>query len=888
MGRQVLFVLNWFRFAGGRTVRHAGLIEQLQRAVSEQCVRVTVLHSPRGLGRTWTLGAFAEELGGRGERVDVVDAQRFGVVEGGCLDALLRLRLGLAPDAPSEAVRVALDARAAELDPLSREFLAFVLGAEEATFETSRLDPAARWEGAVAELARFLTSGAGPWVWCLDDASFVDTRTIQVLELLGQTFGAPGLVVLAAAEEELAGLEVKLKALIAADRCNRVTLPLPSLEGLAQDFSQPIVAAARGVPLTAALLKAAAAPPVASTLESAVRAVVAGLTDLERAALDVVCVAGGRLPESALDATLGGFFAQAAEALEHKRLCGRGATRRFPGTRELFVRHGWLVEERRAASARASRGWLGTLGVWAENELKREGVRHEHLSLVLPLLIRSAEAMGDSERASLALELWHRADRVPEALTRAAAGARGVRRLVLARRAVEDRAFRGEVAQAVADAAAAVRAVPQGATTPPPGWAELLFQGVEDELERWDRLTLDEASVSVELARAEALSQLGRANETLQAFQGVEARLSRLPNATGTDALWLRWARTWSWFQAEMLADGPAARAVCERVRKAVSPDSMARSFHAPGFLRAEQIAHSRGGDPARAEALADELILVSRQRGSQREECVAWNARALLHLREGELAKARSGFERSLDLARKVGFRRREAIALHNLGLTLCRLGEYGASLACQERYLALSERIGNFVARAYAPAAMAQVMVQQHEVARAEEHLSLARKAAEENGWPGLVAWTRHLSGLLKLGRHCEKRDTLQLSLARADFMACLDLLEDRKAGWSEELAPAEVASCLVLSWLLANNEASARAALPRAERLADESPVSARFVSAVRDVLDAKEPTEALDWFEQHGHARERELWRRFLPALQLERRRALKAQQEQRPA
>lgn len=850
-------------------------------------MRVTVLHSPRGLGRSWTLAAFAEELQGRGERVDLADAQRCGMVEGGCLDALLRRRLELAADAPPGEVSQALAARAADVDPLSREFLAFVLGAEEPFFETARLDPAARWEGAVAELARFLTAGDGAWVWCLDDASFVDARTVQVLELLGQSWGVPGLVVLGCAEEELAGLEVKLKALIAADRCSRVALPLPALDGLARDFTQGVVAAARGVPLTAALLKASAAPPVASTLESAVRAVVAGLDDAERAALDVLCVAGGRLPESALDATLGGSFAHAAEALQHKWLCGRGATRRFPGTRELFVRFPWLVEERRAASASLARGWLGTLGRWAEQELKREGVRHEHLALALPLLIRGAEVMGDGDRASLGFELWHRFDRVPDALPRAMAGARGVRRLVLARRAVEERVFRGEVPQAVADAAAALRAVPQGAATPPPGWHALLFEGVDDELERWDRLTLDEATAGVELARAEALSQLGRASETVQAFQWVESRLARLGTGAGVDALWLRWARTWSWVQAEMLADGPAARAVCERVRRAVPSDALATSFHALGFLRAEQIAHSRGGDRARAEVLADELILVSRQRGSQREECVAWNARALLYLREGELSKARAGFERSLDLARRVGFRRREAIALHNLGLTLCQLGEYGASLACQDRYLALSERIGNLAARAYAPAAMAQVLVQQHEVALAEEKVAVARRAAEENGWPGLVAWTRHLAGLLKLGRHCEKRDTLQLSLARADFMACLDLLEDRKAGWSEELAPAEVAGCLVLSWLMAGNEASALAALPRAERFAEESPVSSRFLAAVRDVLAAREPTLALQWFEEGGHARERELWRRFLPALQLERRRAAK-ERAPRPA
>lgn len=862
-------------------MRHAALIEQLEQAVSEQGVRVVALHSPRGLGRSHTLRAFAEELGGRGERVDVVDARRSGVTAGGCLDALLRLRLGVAPDAPAEAVRAALEAQQADVDPLSREFLAFVLGAEADGFDTARLDPAARWEGAVAEVARFLGADGKAWAWCIDDAAFLDAQTVQVLELMGRHAGTPGLVVLAVAEEEAAALEGRFKALRAAERFARVALPLPPLDQLARDFTQEAVSAARGVPLTSALLRASGAPPVPSTVETAVRAVVAGLGDVERAALDLLCVAGGRLPESALDATLGGSFARAGEALEKRLLCGRGPTRRFPGTRELWVRYPWLVAERASASAGLAGGWLATLGVWAEQELRRVGVRREHLALALPLLVRAAEASGDGVRATLAHELASRVDANPEALGRALQRAVGVRRLVLARRQVEERAFRGEVAQAVADAAAAVRQVPPGATALPPGWAELVFDGVEDELERWDRLSVEEAGVGVELARAEALSQLGRAGDTARAFQGLEERLPRLPPSPAASALWLRWARTWSWFQAEMLADGPAALATCERVRRAVPHEDLASSFHAPAFLRAEQVAHSRGGDRARAQALADELIVLSRERGSLRDECVAWNARALLHLREGELGRARSGFERSLDLARRVGYRRREAIALHNLGLTQCRLGEYGAAVACQERYLALSERIGNFAARAYAPAAIAQVLVQTQDVGRAESELATARRAAEENGWPGLVAWTRHLSGLLKLGRHCEKKDTLQLSLARADFMACLDLLEDKKATWSEELDPAEVASCLVLSWLFAGNEAQARAALPRAERLAGESLLSAKFVEAVRDVVDAKDPDAALAWLEEQGHARELQLWRRFLPALQLERRRAAKA-------
>ncbi|MGV3622883.1 MAG: tetratricopeptide repeat protein, partial [Archangium sp.] len=352
----------------------------------------------------------------------------------------------------------------------------------------------------------------------------------------------------------------------------------------------------------------------------------------------------------------------------------------------------------------------------------------------------------------------------------------------------------------------------------------------------------------------------------------IEARLTNLKKPDARDALWLRLARTWVWFAAEMLADGALARRICTTARSHVG-EGVSRSSHALAFLRAEQVAHSRGGDAKEARRLADELIAVSKARGDAKEECVAWNARALLSLRDGALSTARRGFERSLDLARSIGFRRREAVAMHNLGLVLAYMGEYGASLACQDKYLQLSEQIGNRPARAYGPAAMALVYVQQLDVHRAEPAVLRARKAAEENGWPGLIAWTRHLSGLLKLQRHLERRDSLQLSLARADFLACLDLLEDRKAGWSEELDPAETAAFLALTWLCGGNEAQARSTLPRVEGYASGSPHSAQVLEALKALLARRAPVEAVDWFEQHGFFRSTELWRRVATYLEL---------------
>ena len=491
--------------------------------------------------------------------------------------------------------------------------------------------------------------------------------------------------------------------------------------------------------------------------------------------------------------------------------------------------------------------------------------------MALPQSIRAAETAKDATRASLAWELSARNGGGAFALRRAELGAHGVRRLVLLRLLAEEELFRGEVQKSAATALAASRLPLTAPASIPAPWLEATLRGVTDELERWDRLTVEEAQVALELARAEAIAQLGQAAETRRAFDAVEVRLQKSKPSAVIGALWLRMARTWVWFAAEILADGPLARRLCETVRKRVAPEVIQASFHASAFLRAEQVAHSRGGDPARARAMADELIELSRARGDQREEAIAWNARALLHLRDGDLRQARMGFERSLDIARRIGFRRREAVALHNLGLALAYAGESGASIACQERYLALSEQIGNFVARAYGPAALAMVYVQQLDVQKAEAHLARARRSAEENGWPGLVAWTRHLSGVLKLLKHLEKRDTLLLSLARSDFLACLDLLEDRKGTWSEELDPAEAAAFLSLTWLCAGNVAQATAALPRAEKFEDGSVASKYVVDALRDVLAGRPPAASVAWFEAQGQLRSVELWQRIATAL-----------------
>jgi tetratricopeptide (TPR) repeat protein len=851
-------------------VRHGALISELEACVGDNGVRVVLLTAPRGAGLSTALRAFVEEIRGRGHRAEVVECERVGVQAGGAVDALLRARLGLEVATAGQALLSSLDTALPDLDPLAREFLAFAMGLSRDDFQTNRLDARSRWEGTLAEIGRWLgASSGGTWAWVLDDAVAVDAESLRLVEQLAQGATSPGLVVLAVRDDERQALEPRLRLLRSSGRMKEHVLPLFSGEALMAAFPQT-ASASRGVALTAALLEKfgrEGGTPV--TAEALVRAVMPGLPPSELTVLSVIATCGGRLPVAALDAVLGAPQGEVVQALESKLLVRRGPTLRCNGADETWLRFPTQQPEVDPAK-RAS--WVKAIGTWAEGVLlsdKSPGLRQ----LAVPQAIRAAEATGDAVRLSLAWELSARLGGGPFSLRKAEAGASGVRRQVLARMLAEDELFRGEVQRAVTNAQAASRLPTASPASLPAAWLQVINRETPDELERWDALTPEEASCSLDLVRAEGLAQLGQPAETKRAFEALESRLLKLKPSAATAALWLRMARTWAWFAAVAVSDGTLARRICDTTRQRVSPERITASFHTMAFLRAEQVAHSHGGDAARARALADELIALSRARSDSREECIAWNARGVLHLRDGELLEARESFEHSLDLARNIGFRRREAVALHNLGLALCASGEYGAALACQDRYITISEQIGNLLARAYGPAAQAQVYVQQLETTRAETHLQRARRAAEENGWPGLVAWARHLSGLLKLLRHLEKRDTLLLSLARSDFLACLDLVEDRHASWGEELDPAEAGALLSLTWLCAGNAAQARAALPRAEKFADASVVGGHTVAALKELLDGKPPTASVTWFHANGHLRALELWTRFAEALGL---------------
>ncbi len=452
-------------------MRHGALMAELEACVGDNGVRVVVLSSPRGAGLTTALRSFAEEVRGRGDRADVIDCERVGVQPGGVVDGLLRTRLGLGPATTGQALLETLDTSLPDLDPLAREFLAFAMGFTRDDFQTARLDPKSRWEGALAEVGRWLASSSGgTWAWVFDDAVSADAESVRLVEQLAQGATTPGLVVLAVRDDERLLLEPRLRLLRTTGRVKELALPPLDLQSLAAAFPTT-AASARGVVLTARLLQSAGLEGGApTTAEALVRRLAPQLPTIEGELLGVLSACGGRLPFSALEAVLGAGQADVVRSLEGRMFVRRGPTLRCGGEDEVWLRFPAQMPEVPAASART---WLTAVGAWAEAALLR-GTSPALWQVALPQAIRAAEAVGDTARLSLAWELSARLGGGTFSLRKAEATASGVRRLVLGRLLAEDELFRGEVQRSLTTAAAVGQLASGGSLALPAAWSDVV------------------------------------------------------------------------------------------------------------------------------------------------------------------------------------------------------------------------------------------------------------------------------------------------------------------------------------------------------------------------------------------------------------------------------
>ncbi len=844
--------------------------------------RVCLLEGPEGQGKSHFLGLLAASVGGEGAPLISIKCRPEGT-----LAQLLSEVTGVDPAPPAQLVAALLERPPlATLEPGQRrqaaELLASLVGPATPEFVTASLDSASRREGAFTELTRCLAQrgDGGLRVVAIDDAHRADDETTDFFDFLAKLDGLPVRVVLTADSapehatlrflnhrarwlEQKQVLLARLSPL--ADQAIAAVL---EQQGCESAEAGQLAAGAKGNPGLALGVwrflqrTPGAAPPLT---HDALR--VAALKARGEAVWGVAqgaSVLGERFLSRALEAMGGAPPFEAAQLVVRDPDGPFGATLGFDDSK---VRRAVLA----TVPGLQVEAWRKTAGTWASSKL-RDLVGHfeQAADQLLPLALHVVEG----PEASLWREAWAHslaargeASASLDALTAAAQPAQGVRRAVLLRRIAEAQLFAGQPEKALATLSPIGRAPLAASPLAPVGAGEVVAGQQRGLLDRWEALGSDDALALIDLTRAEALSHLVRKEDTLRAFGDLERRLERGEGAVAAQ-LWVRWAKSWSWFLCEILGRPADALKACEKVRSRVPVEVLGSDPEVLGFVRAEEIACSGLGDFARALALAEEMTALATERNDLSGQCLAWNARAILHLGQGEPAASERGFERSLELARTIGWRRREAIATHNVALVQLELGDWDGAEASEERYAVLSVAVGNHAATAEAPLVLAGVALARGELLKADGFVAQARKASEGNGWTMLLAWSRALAGRLRLQRYLAGRDSLELSKARNDFMAALDLFEENSTAWTEEVDPAEVYALHAAALRLAGQPDAAVKALARgANKVPAQNLVSQRALAVGNAFVSGQGIEAALEWFLSRGYQRLPGLWRQL---------------------
>ena len=856
------------------------LLERVEAARTSQTLQRVLFSGAEGLGRSHALS----ELTG-------MPLLRVEVSHGGLVSQTLHALLGPTPDDDATWKAITSAAPLAGLEPeraaVAAELLASLVGIRRADFRTAKLDEDSRREGAFLELARWLTERAqqGGLVLAFDDAHLSDDDGTAFLEVLSQREEPVPLVLVGSHDGDVErftpAFRARREAWLTNPNWARLELsppPRQAVESLLVTAGAPaalatnLTAHANGNPGLAlglwALARGTENVEVAKlprTLDGLRLARVRALGDEAVRACATLAALGGVAPLAALSAV------SPQLPLELQPALSAGVVRAVrQGTLELCR----LADPRMGHSLSTVLPQAQVLGArlaagaWAAQALEQLDLAGfaRSADVLVPLATPALDGVTSSHwYEALAMTKPGRADAVAW-LEQAVRVAQGVRKLVLLRRIAEVKLFLGQPDAAIVVGASAGRAAPVTHEPLPASAAGWVLGGQpRGVLDRWEALSVEEAMCALDLVRAESVSYLVKKEETQKAFTDLQKRLTRLKGKAAPH-LWIRWAKNWSWFLCEILGRSPEAMEACALVRKHVSEAQLAEDEDAIAFVRADEIATGSVGQFKRAMALTSEHIALAERAGQLRDACLGWNARALVHYGQGELGLARKAFERSLELARSTGWLRREAITLHNLSLVLTELGELDAAFAAETTYARLSVLMGNHAGKAEAPLVLGAIELARGRLIEADAQLSAARKAAEANGWDMLMTQGRALTGRLRLQRARSGGDALEVTKAKNDLMAAIEVLEERSVGWTEELDPGEVVAFYALALKWSGQGAAANEVIERTlARLPEENVVS-RQQLAVASAVVAGQPLDAsLGWFEEHGFKSRVALWR-----------------------
>ena len=856
------------------------LLERIEAARTSRTVQRVLFSGAEGLGRSHTLTALTGTA-----------VLRVEVAHGGLVSQTLRALLGptLDDEATWSAITYAppLSTLEPERATVAAELLASLVGIRRPDFRTAKLDEDSRREGAFLELARWITERAEKdgLVLAFDDAHLSDDDGAAFLEALSQREEPVPLVLLVSHDADAGrftpAFRARRDAWLTNPSWTRVELAAPEraqVEALLTTAGAPaalattLAAHANGNPGLALGLWALArgqehveVAKLPRTLDGLRLARVRALGDEALRACATLAALGGVAPLAALSTV------SPQLPLELQPALSAGVVRTVrEGALELCR----LADPRMGHSLGAvltPQQLLGaklSAGAWAAQALEELDLAGfaRSADVLVPLATPALDGVTSSHwYEALATTKPGRPDAVAW-LEHAVRSALGVRKLVLLRRIAEVKLFLGQPDAALAVVASAGRAAPASPEPLPASAAGWVLGGqTRGVLDRWESLSVDEAMCALDLVRAESVSYLVKKEETQKAFTDLQKRLTKL-KGKAVPHLWIRWAKNWSWFLCEILGRSPEAMEACALVRKHVSEAQLAADEDAIAFVRAEEIATGSVGQFKRAMALTLEHIALAERAGKLRDACLGWNARALVHYGQGELTQARKAFERSLELARSTGWLRREAITLHNLSLVLTELGELEAAFTAETTYGRLSVLMGNHAGKAEAPLVLAWIELARGRLKEADAQLTVARKAAEANGWDMLMTQGRALTGRLRLQRMKAGGDALEVTKAKNDLMAAIEVLEERSVGWTEELDPGEVVAFYALALKWSGQAAAANEVIKRTlARLPEENVVSRQQLAVASAAVAGQSLDEPLAWFEAHGFKSRVALWR-----------------------
>jgi len=195
-----------------------------------------------------------------------------------------------------------------------------------------------------------------------------------------------------------------------------------------------------------------------------------------------------------------------------------------------------------------------------------------------------------------------------------------------------------------------------------------------------------------------------------------------------------------------------------------VADDVRAKALNGAGMLALHQ------GDHARAMALHEESLMLSRALGNVAGVAGALNNLALTAYRQGDYARAAALFEECLTYRRKANDGVAIAMALSNLAIVAELQGDYSRALALQEESLALRRAAGHKVGIAGSMGNLGTLAYQVGDLERAErlhqENLVLQRELEHKRG----IAVSLNTLGLVAYqhGNHERAGPLIQESLA------------------------------------------------------------------------------------------------------------------------